>query len=282
MVGAVRVSSFSRGKEEFRMPVFAATDPVGYEIYMGRWARRLTDPFLKFVGVKSGQDVIDVGCGTGIFTEAAAKLGANVVGLDPSEAYLNFARNHICRPNVLFENGVGSHLPRMDVCFDVAFSTLVLDIVPLPEQIVVEMRRVTRQAGVVASGAFDMRGGFAPFMMLLDTAAVLDEAARELRDTVLSCGIVWPNGPSSLWRKVGLVEVQELPIVATFDYSSFDDYWATFVSGQGRWGSYVMSLEGERRSEVQRLVKRAYPSGMADGPRSFSVIFRAVRGLVPR
>jgi hypothetical protein len=69
--------------------------------------------------------------------------------------------------------------------------------------------------------------------------------------------------------------------VVPFDYASFDDYWATFLSGQGRSGRYVVSLGEEQREELRGHVRAAYLAGMADGPRSFSVIIRAARGTVP-
>ena len=50
---------------------------------------------LAFAGVGPGQRVLDVGCGTGVTTAAAA---AEVVGLDPSEPYLDHARRHRARP----------------------------------------------------------------------------------------------------------------------------------------------------------------------------------------
>jgi hypothetical protein len=75
--------------------------------------------------------------------------------------------------------------------------------------------------------------------------------------------------------------VDEVPLVVPFDYASFDDYWATFLSGQGRSGSYVMSLDGAAREELRAHVRAAYLAGMADGPRSLSVVIRAVRGRVP-
>ena len=66
---------------------FAATDAAAYETFMGRWSLRLAAPFLAFAGVRAGQRVLDVGCGTGVTTAAAADLGAAVVGIDPSGPY---------------------------------------------------------------------------------------------------------------------------------------------------------------------------------------------------
>jgi hypothetical protein len=98
---------------------------------------------------------------------------------------------------------------------------------------------------------------------------------------MLSHPLVWPQGQANMWRAVGFLDVVEVPLVIPFDYASFADYWATFESRQGRVGSYVMALAEEPLRELQRHVRAAYLAGMADGPRSFSVIIRAVRGVVP-
>src|SRR5215470_7272734 len=76
----------------FAAPNFRATDARAYEHFMARWSRRLAGPFLDFVGVKTGDRVLDVGCGTGVITAALAERGCTVVGLDASEPYLEGAR----------------------------------------------------------------------------------------------------------------------------------------------------------------------------------------------
>jgi ubiquinone/menaquinone biosynthesis C-methylase UbiE len=137
------------------MAVFVASDPAAYEVYMGRWTRRLAAPFLEFVGVRSGHRVLDVGCGTGIITVAAADLGATVVGLDPAEPYLEFARRLCARPNASFELGDAHRIGYPDGTFDAAISTLALDVIPDPEKVGEEMRRVTKPGGIVASAVHD-------------------------------------------------------------------------------------------------------------------------------
>jgi SAM-dependent methyltransferase len=260
---------------------FAATDAAAYETFMGRWSLRLAAPFLAFAGVRAGQRVLDVGCGTGVTTAAAADLGAAVVGIDPSGPYLDHARRHRSRPGATFEQGDARAMAHADVSFDAAVSTLVLDVVPDAAPIAREMRRVVRPGGLVASAVHDFRGAYAPIMMLLDAAAVLDPRARALRDEMLRHPLVWPGGQADLWRGLGLAGVEEAPLVVPFDYAGFDDYWATFLSGQGRSGRYVVSLGEGQREELRGHVRAAYLSGMADGPRSFSVIIRAARGSVP-
>ncbi len=52
--------------------MFSESD--GYERFMGRWSRRLAPLFVDFAGVDAGDDVLDVGCGTGALTLAAAAV----------------------------------------------------------------------------------------------------------------------------------------------------------------------------------------------------------------
>ena len=263
------------------MATFVTSDPAGYETFMGRWTSRLAGPFLDFVGIGPEQRVLDVGCGTGIVTAAAAERGATTVGLDPSEVYLEYARGKRSGPNTKFELGDGRLIAHPDASFDAAISSLALDLIPDTEAVGREMRRVTRSGGAVASAVHDFRGAFSPMFIVCDIASVLDSRARSMRDEMLAHPLVWPQGQTKLWQAAGLEDVREVPLVVPFDYSSFADYWATFESGQGRVGSYVMSLPEEQRRELHRHVQIAYLAGMPDGPRSFSVIIRAAKGRVP-
>ncbi len=260
---------------------FVATDPSGYEIYMGRWSRRAAVPFLKFAGLCQGDRVLDVGCGTGILSRAAADLGAAVTAIDPSEAYLQFAKQHSPQPNINYEVGDGRQLHFPDASFDVVVSSLVLDVVPFATDIVREMRRVARPGGSVASSIQEKRSAFTPIFLVLDAAALVDPKARSLRDEILSHPLIWADGQTKLWKQTGLMEVEEEPLVVPYEYASFEDYWATFLTGQGLAGNYVISLSTEARSQLREQVLIAYLCGIHDGSRLFSVIHRAVRGIVP-
>jgi hypothetical protein len=75
--------------------------------------------------------------------------------------------------------------------------------------------------------------------------------------------------------------VAEVPIVISFDYQTFDDYWTSYATGPSRAAQRLQEMPAERRDEIRRLVSFGYLAGMPDGPRSFAAIVRSVRGVVP-
>src|ERR1700739_3127510 len=195
------------------MPSFLATDAQAYEHFMARWSQRLVGPFLDFAGIKAGDRVLDVGCGTGVITAALAGRGCMVIGLGGSEPYLEGGRRNRSHRNIVYELGDARRMPYPDASFDACVSALAIDVIPEVDQVVREMRRVKRGGGAVAFGVFCFWGGFSPAALVCDTASVLDEGMRSVRDQRKARPIVWANGQAAIWRESGLVDVVEAPIV---------------------------------------------------------------------
>lgn len=107
------------------------TTPVGSAARWGPlWGARASDwalneaaqvplyaDVLQRVGPVSGQRVLEVGCGSGYFLRLAADHGAEVVGLDASEALLGLARERV--PEAELHTGDLQFLPFDDASFDV-------------------------------------------------------------------------------------------------------------------------------------------------------------------
>jgi ubiquinone/menaquinone biosynthesis C-methylase UbiE len=72
---------------------------------------------IRLVGIKAGDRVLDVGCGTGAFLEAVTKRGARPHGLDASDALLRIARMRV--PQAELRVGDAGSLPFDDDRFDV-------------------------------------------------------------------------------------------------------------------------------------------------------------------
>ena len=86
----------------------------------------------------------------------------------------------------------------------------------------------------------------------------------------------------ALWKKAGLVNVQEKPLVIEQPFASFDDYWGPFLKGAGPGGAYVVSLADDRRRELEaRMRKRLLGNGQ-DGAFTLKARAWCVRGEVPK
>src|ERR1700693_5001952 len=75
-------------------------------------------------GVRSGQRVLDVACGTGVVSVTAGRLGARVSGLDLTPELLERARENarIARVEIDWHEGDVEKLPFSDGTFDVVLS----------------------------------------------------------------------------------------------------------------------------------------------------------------
>jgi SAM-dependent methyltransferase len=107
---------------------------------------------VKFAGVTAGEDVLDVGTGTGVVAVTAAQRGARVKGLDLSPVLLEQARlnAHVAGVSVEWQEGDAENLPYPDASFDVVLSEFGHMFAPRPEVAIAEMRRVLRPGGRVA------------------------------------------------------------------------------------------------------------------------------------
>src|SRR5690349_14260711 len=125
------------------------SNAVAYEEVMGRWSRHLATLFLDFAGVGDAERVLDVGCGTGSLVQGILERtrGTRVVGIDPAEAFVDYARARFAHSRASFDRGSALKLPYLDASFDRSLSLLVFQFLQQPGVAASEMRRVTRAGG---------------------------------------------------------------------------------------------------------------------------------------
>jgi len=256
----------------------------GYEQLMGRWSRRLAIPFIEFAGVRDGERVLDVGCGTGSLTFAlpeAADIG-EVRAIDYSPVFVEEAARRNADARIRIGQGDACAIPFPDAAFDRALSLLVLHFVPEAGKAVDEMRRVVRPGGVVAAAVWDHLGGLPVMRLMWDTVAMLDESAVEKRSRYCFQPMMQPNEMRDAFVKHGLTDVEQASLTIRMDYQSFDDFWAPIAAGEGPLGAYVTSLDAALRKKTDTAVRAAYEAGRPDGPRSFAAVAWACKGVVPQ
>lgn len=107
---------------------------------------------VKRAGVRAGQRVLDVACGTGVVSVTAARRGARVTGLDLTPELLERARENarIASVEVDWHEGDVENLPFGDAEFDVVLSEFGHIFAPRPEVALGEMLRVLKPGGTIA------------------------------------------------------------------------------------------------------------------------------------
>jgi 2-polyprenyl-6-hydroxyphenyl methylase/3-demethylubiquinone-9 3-methyltransferase len=98
----------------------------------------------------AGKTLADIGCGGGLFAEELARLGASVIGVDPSAPSLVTARAHAQAAGLTIDYrlGSGEQLPLPDACADIACCVDVLEHVSDVPAVLRETARILKPGGV--------------------------------------------------------------------------------------------------------------------------------------
>jgi SAM-dependent methyltransferase len=204
---------------------------------------------------------LDVGCGTGALAETILALAAprEVVGIDPSPAYVAFARDRVNDPRVRFEVGDTQAIREASATFDAVVSGLVLNFVPEHNRAVSEMVRVARPGGVVAAYVWDYAQGMQLMRYFWDAAGALDPRAKDL-DEGRRFPLCKPEPLTDLFQTAGLEEVEVRAIDVPTVFRDFDDYWSPFLGGQAPAPGYAMSLSEDRRAALREQIRASLPT----------------------
>jgi SAM-dependent methyltransferase len=262
---------------------FNVHEAAGYEQLMGRWSKRLAPLFIDFSGLADGEQVLDLGCGTGSLTFALAETGTvkQITAVDLSPVFVQATAALNTDPRIVVLQADACDLPFDDGAFDRALALLVLHFVPEADKAVAEMRRVVRSGGVVSAVVWDHLGGMPGMRMMVDTVAALSERGRQLRSRYCFQPMMQPGEMKRTFVEQGLVDVADTELMIRMDYRNFDDYWDPIAAGEGPLGKYVATLDEAERIRTGVAVRDAYEAGRPDGPRSFANVAWACKGIVP-
>lgn len=260
---------------------FIARGADAYEAAMGRWSRKLADPFLAFAGMPSTGRVLDAGCGTGSLTLAlAAHTGLEAIeAVDFEENFVTALRARTDDSRISARQGDVCALPYADQSFDAAYSLLVLHFVSDADKAAAEMRRVLK-SGATAAAAVWSHDGMPSWRLFWNTIRAIEPEAE---------GNGIPSGPRpmtsegelrALFVSAGFGDVTEARLTIMMDYAGFDDFYLPKVYGQGRFSAFFDGLPAPRQERLREALKAAYLDGRSeDGRRGFESVAWAVRGV---
>ena len=145
----------------------------------GAWAGPVADA----AGIRAGDKVLDVGCGTGVLArEAHRRVGqeGQVVGLDLNQGMLAVAAR--AEPDVEWRRGDAASLPFEDASFDVVVSQFALMYFPDRVASLREMWRTPAPGGRLAVAAWAAIDHARGYQILVDI--VVRQCGREAADVL--------------------------------------------------------------------------------------------------
>jgi SAM-dependent methyltransferase len=249
-----------------------------YEEFMGRWSRRLAPRFVSWLGIPHEAHWLDVGCGTGALTTAICSDAqpASVLGCDPAEPFIEYARGNCGDRRAAFAVAGVSALPRRADGYDSVTSLLALNFFADPGAAIDEMRSRAAMHGAVSACVWDYAGRMDLLRCFWDAAAAVDPTAREL-DEGKRFPLCRRDALTDLFRTSGLTDVRCEPIEISTRFASFDDYWRSFLGRTGPAPSYLASLDDERRTTMARKLEETL-SRRSGGTGALRARAWAVRG----
>ena len=201
-----------------------------------------------YVDGESIHTILDLGCGTGRFSEGlASRFGARVVGVDPSEKMLDQARRKRPSRGIHYERGTAEAIPLVTGAVDMIFMSMSFHHFTDPERAAWECRRVLRPDGsvVVRTGTREQIESYPYVPFFPSTRSMLEDL---LPDHSRLCAV---------FESVGFRCVESQIVTQTIAPS---------------WSAYADKLSAGGDSVLARLVEDELAGGLeairryGDGP----------------
>lgn len=253
-------------------------DAAAYEAFMERWSRSAGDIFIDWIAPPKGACWLDVGCGTGVFTELIVDTAspATVSAVDPTQVQIEHARRKPVGQRVDFQIADAQALPFPDKAFDLVVSALVINFIPDRSKALAEMRRVGRAGGIVAAYVWDFAGERSPGSLVRTGFHAIGIELTDLPGSAYS-GL---DALRSLFERVGFEKIVTKTIDVTISFANFDDLWRAQTPNFGPGGRSVANLSEAERARLVENVRASLPAS-PDGRVAYSVRAHAIKARIP-
>ena len=247
----------------------------------------IAEEFIVFAGLRKGCRALEVACGPGAATRAAARrLGekGSLLATDFAPEMLELAAS---RPPERHAAPVewraldAQKLDLPDASFDAVLCQLGLMLFARPDAALAEMRRVAKPGAPVACLVQGRRSA------MLFTALVMDaivSRAPHLR-APKGAPTLFAFGPDGIleeaFARAGLNEIVTKRLRGAFRFGSPEEYWATMTEGAGRAGAMLRSLAPEVQAKVRADVLRRAAKRRVGAFVEIPYEFALARGLAP-
>jgi ubiquinone/menaquinone biosynthesis C-methylase UbiE len=253
-------------------------DAAAYEAFMGRWSRAAGNIFLDWIAPTKDACWLDVGCGTGVFTELIVDTAspAAVSAVDPTQVQIEHARRQPVGQRADFQIADAQALPFPDNAFDAVVSALVINFIPDRPKALAEMRRVGRAGGTVAAYVWDFADERSPGSLLRTGLHAIGIEVADLPGSADS-GL---DALRSLFERAGFEQIATKTIDVTMSFANFDDLWREQTLNFGPRGKIVAALSETEHARLIDKVRASLTAG-PDGNVAYSARAHAIKARIP-
>jgi SAM-dependent methyltransferase len=195
--------------------------------------------------VSRGTRLLDVGCGSGLAAQLAAKLGADVTGMDATEALLAIARERV--PNGDFRSGEMEELPYADASFDVVTGFNSFQYASDPVNALRQARRVVKPGGYVAMVTWGRAEDCEVFPMLAAVMAYLPPSPPGAEGPF---ALSEPGKLEALMEQAGLTPRASGDVSCLFEYPDDETAW----KGHSSPGPLVGAIRYAGEDKIKKAI----------------------------
>lgn len=253
-------------------------DSAAYERFMGRWSRAAGEVFIDWLAPPAGAHWLDVGCGTGVFTELILDTcsPSAVFGVDPAQAQVDHACRRPGGRRANFQVADAQALPFPDASFDVVASALVINFIADRPRALSEMRRVLRAAGLVAGFVWDFEADRSPSwplrLAIRQTGADVPPTPGTMESSV--------DALTTLFEQAGFEGIATRSISVTVPFPDFDAFWQAQTPRYSPIGKLISAMTTTDRLRLIETVRAGLPF-CPDGSIQYWARANAIKAYLP-
>ena len=220
------------------------------------------------IGVGSGTNLLDVGCGAGLALQLAEKRGATVSGLDAAEGFLEVARGRV--PTADLRLGDIEDLPFDDAAFDAVTAFNSVQYATDPSGALREIRRVAKPSSPVAVVTWGTAEQCEMRVVLAAIGSLLPPSPPGAGGPF---ALAAPGALEALVEGAGLTAERSIDVPTPYIYDNLDDATrAQLSSGPARMAINTAGLDA-----TTFAIREAMATGQqADGTIRLDNVFKVV------